>query len=307
MIVPYDLVSEQEIKWLNRVIFEGFEFPSKERLEKIRSLDKRLTSDVAFYYLEDDLPVSQVCYLIYAMKTISGNVKTGVPLAVGTLPNQRNKGYGKKVMDKVHSKMKENNCKFSILATSKRWIAHKWYEKQGYFDLATLDFFYGVIDHKKKSNWSIRNYTLSDRDIVSELFNDINKDNFGFNHRPKSFVEFRELWQDKEVSLKILLDGNEIIGFVNFVETNPKEISEINIKSDYSKVDWIRFIAKGELIINPSPHQINEFSNYPFLRYSESDAVLMIKDLDENLTSEELMQEIGVTEEKFTAHYLDRY
>lgn len=301
-MIPYD-----SVKWLNRVIFDGYEFPPKDQMAKIRQLDNRLAKEVGWYIKEDDHLVGQVCYLLYPFKTNEGLEKTEIPLAVDILSNYRGKGYGKNLMNLVHEKMIEKGCKYSILATSRRWIAYQWCKKLGYIDLASLCILYGNLDQISKPSWSIRNYSSSDEPKLSNLFNEINKDNLGFATRLSNFITLRDLWKDKEMNIKILLDGEEIVGFVNLTKSITNEISELTIKKDYSTMDWLRFLSPNETMIFPSPHQCHQLQFDKNLIHQEGDAVLMIKDLSGELSEEQLYDQIGIASNRFIAYSFDRY
>ena len=307
MLVPYDSVSNNEVKWLNRIVFSDYEFPSSNRLKKIRKLDNRLSNEVGWYIKENNSILSQVCYFIYEIKTLEGFTKVGVPMAVGTLPGYQRHGYGKLVMEKVHERMREQNCKYSLLSTSNRWLAHQWYKKMGYIDIAHLGIFYGSLDSVNNPSWSIRDFKDSDEAKLCKLYNEIHKNNLGIIKRPPNFVTLRHLWKDNQISIKILEDNKKMVGFANVVKGAFLNISELNVLNDYSELDWLRFLSTGETMINPSPHKCYPSYFGSDFRYNDGDAVMMIKDLDNNLSNNEILEQFGVNNHSFVAHSLDRY
>ena len=307
MIVSYDSVDYQEIQWLNRIVFSGYEFPHSDQMERLRQQDKRIPQDFAWYVKENNKIVSQVGYFIYNIQTLDGKLKTGIPYAVATLPNYQRKGFGKQVMEKVHERMREQGCKFSILSTSNRWLAHAWYQKHGYIDLASLCILYGSINKFFHEGWSIRPLREGDESQLASLFNELHKGKLGFITRPPNFLTFMNLWNDRKISIQVLEDAGKIIGYVNLVKSSVNDISEFVISKQYSEMDWIKFMTNGDTMIYPSPHQYFELSKYQELRFNEGDAVMMIKDLDEELTPNQIFDHLGTSEHIFTAHRFDRF
>lgn len=309
MLLSYNQVSPSDVAWLNRLVFDGYEFPNSNQLAKIKALDPRLPDEIGWYWIEDNIPVSQVCYFIYDIKTIHGFQKTGIPQAVGTIPKYRKLGFGKKVMDKIHKTMIEQDCVYSILSTSRRWKAYEWYKKMGYIDISSLGSFYGSVQplENPNPNWSIREFQSSDEPILSKLFNEINSNNYGFIRRPSNFITLRDLWKDKKINFQILEDNESVVGFFNFTPTSVNEFSEILLKPEYSVLDWIRFFSPGDSMIFPSPHQIHNPSLFSGLQYSQTDGVILIKDLTGELNSDQIYTEAGIKNNKFCAFSLDRY
>ena len=307
MITSYDHVSASQIKWFNRLVFGDYEFPSHSTMSKIRELDNRLSSEVGWYIVENNEILSQVCYFIYDIKTIDGPKKTGIPLAVATIHHARSKGYATKLMDKVHTRMVDQNCSYSILATSKKWKSYDLYKKLGYVEISTIGLLYGELEPFSNSTWSMRDYEDKDESQLAKLFNKINKKNLGIVERPINFVTLRTLWKDRIINLKILEDDKEMVGYVNLSKFAINEISEFNVIDGYSAIEWLRFMAPGETMIYPSLHQYKFFSNFSELRSNPSDAVLMVKDLEVDSSEEEILTEIGFKQGKFAMYSFDRY
>ena len=307
MIVSYDSVTHQEIQWLNRIVFSGYEFPPPDQMELLRRHDQRIPQEVGWYFKENNKIVSQVGYLIYKIQTRDGEQKTGIPYAVATLPNYQRKGFGKQLMEKVHSRMREQRCKYSILATSNRWLAHTWYQKLGYIDLASLCIVYGSINNINHEGWSIRHVKEGDESQLASLFNELHKEDLGFITRPPNFLTIMNLWNDRKISMHVLEDSGEVVGFVNLITSTVNDISELVISKKYSEMDWIKFISNGDTMIYPSPHQSFELKKNPELEHNEGDAVMMIKDLDEELAPDQIFEELGTKDNKFTAHRFDRF
>lgn len=310
MLVPFDRVSHEDIVWLNRLIFRGYEFPSKKTFANIRKIDPRVPEDVGWYVTTSGDPVSQTGYLVYSIRCRSDMQRAGVVYAVGTLPSHRGLGHAKTVMDKVHSKLVEHGCNYSILSTSRIWKAHSWYQKLGYIELAGLDTIYGKLDRKSDNpvEFSLREYKPEYEAQMAKIFDIRHQNRYGFIFQPPDFITIRSLWADKAVNFKILENDGMPVGFVNIKSGDPCTISDFVLLPTENFIAWLHYLAgDSNLELNLSPHQYNDFQKVPGLKRTAGNGVMMIKDLTEKLSEAEIKQDLGINENKFVVSSIDRW
>ncbi|MHA2169797.1 MAG: GNAT family N-acetyltransferase [Candidatus Kariarchaeaceae archaeon] len=305
-IVPYDKVNKEKIFWLNYFGLQ-YDFPLSD-IQSMRDNDDRYSPEFAWYITENDSPVSQAGLLYYLCKSTIKTEEVGIPFMICTHPGHTRKGYAKALMDFLHNKMRRKKVQFSILTTSRFRGSYQLYRNLGYDDFIRIKYFYGTLPENLDNNFKYRSAEKNEFRSFYKIFNKNFHDKFGFVIRPENFV-FRH-----QVSRKISLNHlhsliyeESLVGYAwANLESNPVDIIEI-VTDQGALLDWVSLLTRGKKFRMFMPHSfLNEEYTENNLKVIEGWGVVMIKDLEEKKSIQEIKDYFGL-EKDFIALPLDLY
>ncbi|UCG23132.1 MAG: GNAT family N-acetyltransferase, partial [Chloroflexota bacterium] len=133
-IVTYDDLDPFDILDLNVLCFNFALTP--EMVSKIRRLDRRPFPFFALYAVDQARALGQVGVFQVPLMTAQGPVEAGAIWAMCTHPAYSRQGIGSTLIQEAHKRMRSAGLPFSTHGTSRHWVAHPFYRRHGYLDLA---------------------------------------------------------------------------------------------------------------------------------------------------------------------------
>lgn len=166
---------------------------SADTVMKLRKRDLNCSEWFAMYAVENDKVLAQVGAAYPDIKTTEGKMKLGYVWGVTSLPDHARKGISRKLMEKVHSQMRDDGIEIFALSTHKSLVAHGLYETFGYVPIQDYGWGGRKIKKTKPGNIKIKVRKKSNEQTL-RLFKEFSRDAYGFVHRHLKFVEPRCLW-----------------------------------------------------------------------------------------------------------------
>lgn len=189
-IVTYDEVDPFDVLDLNVLCFNFALTP--ELVAKIRRLDRRPFPFFALYAVDQGQLLGQVGVFQVPLMTAEGPSEAGAIWAMCVHPAYSRQGIGSALLREAHRRMRSAGLPFSTLGTSRHWVAHPFYRRHGYLDLA---HFASALAQRSAlpdgvaSRWTIRQATPADLPAADDLFRRAAASKTGFSRRQDSFME----------------------------------------------------------------------------------------------------------------------
>ncbi|UCE74507.1 MAG: GNAT family N-acetyltransferase [Methanomassiliicoccales archaeon] len=301
----------QQVLELNIKCFGWFLSP--DQVKFIRGVDSRAPDYFALYAVEDETVQSQVGVVTLDTQSASGVEKVGYIWGVATRPSFARKGYAKKLMEKAHERLSAEGIRYSFLGTGKSLVAYHLYQKLGYKDLTLLKR--GLKRCKAQEQGDISFNSKINNEIIVDLFSEYSKNLFGFIKRPKNFLEVRKAWSWMPYDLVGgFFEGETPIGYV-VASTEGKviKIRELccpKIEDINKCITALESESRFEYMVLEcviGSYGISAFMESGFNLFDESWGVLMVKDLTQGNTIEEIRNSYGFEEMKFHMTSIDEY
>jgi GNAT superfamily N-acetyltransferase len=310
-ILGYDEVDGEQVLELNLKCFGWFISPKQAKI--IRSKDKHASDYFALYAVEDDIVQSQVGVVTVNTRTADGIEKVGYLWGIATRPSQARQGYATSLINEAHNRLIKEGIRYSFLGTGKSLVSYDLYKKLGYYNFTMLKR--GLMKCKDKESSGITFKTEVDNDVVETIFYEYSKDHLGFVKRPKKFLDLKKAWLIIPFDLVgVFFDGNKLIGYVVAnKEENILKIRELcclkkenimrcikaletNLEFEYFVLEWVLGSVYEE-----------QFVQSGFKIFDESYGILMLKDLNQTQSLEDIRKSYGISQGEFQMTSLDEY
>lgn len=312
-ILEYDEVDGQQVMEMNLRCFGWFFTPKQVR--KIRKVDHHLPDYFSLYAVDKEMILCQVGVARVDTQTTQGLEKIGFIWGVCTTPNCARKGYAQKLMEEAHSRLIADGIRFSVLGTGKSMVAYALYKNLGYVDFRPLSW--GLKEGQPKNHFKkgFSYASTTDNEVFVELFKGYSKSLLGFVHRPKNFLQIKKVWGWPSINMKgIFTKNSRNIGYLlaNKEKKNirifelccPKnkdvqrciEALEMRFKPQYISFEWMAGTSLMEALVGSG-----------FKLLSSSWGTIMIKDLEEKHSIDEIRRSYGLEEDRYHMTSLDIY
>jgi len=222
-IVTYDDLDPFDVLDLNILCFNFALTP--EMVSKIRRLDRRPFPFFALYAVDRGRLLGQVGVFQVPLMTTQGPVEAGAIWAMCTHPAYSRQGIGSALIREAHERMRAAGLPFSTLGTSRHWVAHPFYRRHGYLDLAN---FASALTHRKSlpneagSQLVVRKAIQADLAPANDLFRQAAVGKTGFSRRQNSFMEMMIEVGDilSMDELRMIHLGQDLVGYAAVRKSN---------------------------------------------------------------------------------------
>lgn len=312
-ILEYDEVDGQQVMEMNLRCF-GWFFTQKQ-VRKIRKVDQHVPNYFSLYAVDKEKILCQVGVSQVDTQTTQGLEKIGFIWGVCTTPNCARKGYAQKLMEEAHSRLIADGTRISFLGTGKSMVAYALYKNLGYVDFRPLSLGLKECLPKNRYRKGISYTSTTDNEVFVELFKRYSKGLLGFVHRPKNFLQIKKVWGWPPINMKgIFTKNSKNIGYLlaNKEKKNmrilelccPKKMYiqrcikalEMKFKPQFISFEWMAGTSLiGKLI------------DSGFKLLSGSWGTIMIKDLEEKHSIDDIRRLYGLKENRFHMTSIDIY
>ena len=313
-ILEYDDVNPFNVLELNLLSFRFALTPELATL--IRRLDPRPFPFLAIYAVEEGQILGQVGVFRLPMMTTNGPEEAGGIWAMATHPSYGRRGIGSLLMEEAHARMRAAGLRFSVLGTSRHWVAHPFYRRHGYQNIAN---FASILTHQDsflafESKLTVKPATREDLAEVDSLFHEVARGKFGFARRHDLFMSM--LVDIGDVmgidNLRILRLHNEVVGYavVRPSETVFK-VDDIFLRDDINIMGATAVLLQETqapyvqiTMNNHSPH-LELLRQSGFQVTDSTWDVVMAKSLTAELNDNDLRRLLGVDSNRFLMSWMD--
>lgn len=227
-IVKIDEVEDWQMTELSLACFENTF--STERARKEAEIDPRLPDWGGILYVKENGKVLSFAGIVYPRaKTKDGIERIGGISGLCSRPSEARKGNAKKLLRKLHQRMRENEARYSILGTSRGLVAYNLYRELDYKVLYRIPMAYRKTKGRKPS---IDLKKEKDPQFVKSLYEKSVEGLYGLIVREDCFWDLADVRGFPENNnLRIAYEGDERIGYALF-ETSRKHtpVKEISAK-----------------------------------------------------------------------------
>ncbi|MEM2118266.1 MAG: GNAT family N-acetyltransferase [Candidatus Bathyarchaeia archaeon] len=265
----------------------AFRWPFNQRTfeDFIKRDPRSRDSPVGFCALENDLPIGFVGVLHLSTRTMDGSVeRVGGIYGVATLPSHVRKGVSTALMKRAHEYFAEKGFRFSFLTTSRTLIAHAFYEKLGYFDVAQYPSAYKIVTHKKAELSTKKETAKFDFDKILKIYNEFSRDKTGFVIRDKEHLKMFKKGERitakqcmfSEKGYAIFRKDREGVWIRELIALTAKDMERLVSRIEQQARDMVY----DRIVLNKALLRFYESHGYMIRR--ESHSVLMAKPLTAN-------------------------
>jgi predicted acetyltransferase len=310
-ILEYDEVDGQQVLELSITCFGWYLGP--EEVKTIREVDKRVPEYFALYVVEKEEILSQVGVVTLDTQCDHGIEKVGFIWGVCTKSNAARKGAAGKLIEEAHARLADEDIGYSFLGTGKSLVAYNLYRKLGYEDFISMDRALKFSKNKKQNDVAFS--ITKSNDTIVDLFKDYSRDLLGFIRRPKNFLEVRKAWSWMPYdTVGVFCVDEKPIGYlVASKEGKVLKIRELlcpRIEDVQRCISALESEFKIHSIIYDSvigTYGIEAIMKSGFKVLDGSWGVLMVKDLHDSHTINEVQNSFGVGQGRFHMTSIDEY
>lgn len=313
-IVEYDNVDPLSILDLNLLCFRFALTP--EMAIQIRRLDKRAFPFLAIYAVDNGRVMGQTGVFRLPMMTVEGPEDVGGIWAMCTHPAYSRQGIGSLLIAEAHARMRAAGLRFVALGTSRHWVAHPFYQRQGYQDIA--HFAAALVPRtavKVGDNglYAIKatHHTLPAADA---LFRRVAAGKTGFSRRHDDFLSKMVAIGDdiRLEDLRLLYYGRDLVGYA--AVQNSEVVFKVNDILLLDEVDIVAAVT-GLLAESEAPYiQITMNSHAPQLAHLQQAGfqvafttldVVMLKPLVNSVETANVPSLFGIDINRFMVSWMD--
>ncbi len=214
-IVEYDNVDPLSVLDLNLLCFRFALTP--EMAIRIRRLDKRAFPFLAIYAVDNGRVMGQTGVFRLPVMTVEGPEDVGGIWAMCTHPAYSRQGIGSLLIAEAHARMQAAGLRFAALGTSRHWVAHPFYQRHGYQDIA---YFATALTPREvvagqSNNLYATQATLAALPEADALFRRVAAGKTGFARRHDNFLpDMVEIGGDVQLEeLRLLYHGRDLVGY----------------------------------------------------------------------------------------------
>lgn len=197
--------------------------------ETIVKTDPRLRdSPVGFFAVQNDNVIGSVGVMDMTTRTLDGSIEyVGGVYGVATLPSHVRKGVSTALMNAAHQYFKEKGYRFSLLWTSRTFVAHTMYEKLGYADWFERPTAHKILEPKKSRQAERKKDAKVDFDQILKIYDEYAKSKVGFVIRDRAYMKM--MFRFESLSIKDCI-----------IDKDGYAIFKTNIGGTWVKGTWIR-------------------------------------------------------------------
>ncbi len=308
-IVVYDDVDPFDVLDLNLLCFNFALTP--ELVAKIRHLDSRPFPFFALYVVDQDRVLGQAGVFQVPLATNEGPIEAGAIWAMCAHPAYSRQGIGSALIKEAHRRMRSAGLPFSTLGTSRHWVAHPFYRRHGYLDLAN---FASALAHQSAlpegagAHLTVRKAVQADLAQADDLFRQAAAGKTGFSRRQESFMEMMVEVGDilSMDQLRMIHFGRDLAGYAA-VQESPAllAINNFLLRDDIKVVDAAAALLRAagasyvRIVTNNHSSYLDELRQAGFKVTSSTLDVTMIKPLGRAMTLDRLYHLFDVASGRF--------
>ncbi len=218
-------------------------------------------------------------------------------------------------MEEAHSRLIADGIRFAFLGTGKSMVAYALYKNLGYVDFRPLSLGLKECQPINRYTREISYSPTTDNEVFVELFKRYSKVLLGFVIRPKNFLQIKKVWDWPSMNIKgIFTKNSKNIGYllaskekknIRILEICcPKnrdiqrciEALEMKFKPQYMSFEWMAGTSLIGAIIDSG-----------FKLLSSSWGTIMIKDLEEKQSIDDIRGSYGLEDDRFHMTSIDIY
>ena len=297
-IVAYDDLDDPfDVLDLNVLCFNFALTP--DMVAKIRQLDQRPFPFFALYAVDQDRVLGQVGVFRVPLMTADGPVEAGAIWAMCTHPAYSRQGIGSVLIREAHDQMRSAGLPFSTLGTSRHWVAHPFYRRHGYLDLAN---FASSLAHQSTlsedagSRLVVRKAAQEDLPQIDRLFRRAAAGKTGYSRRQESFMEMMIEVGDilSMDQLRVIHLGQALVGYVAVRQSESLlAINNFLLLDEIKVVDAAAALLRDasapyvRIVTNNHSRYLDDLRQAGFRVTTSTLDVTMIKSLGEPLTRDQ--------------------
>ncbi len=286
----------------------------RKLVEKVRKTDPFNSPWFRMYAVEGDQLMSQVGATYPVIETTQGKMKIGYIEAVATFPRYAKKGVARKLMNKVHEHMIEDDVDLFFLGASRTSVAPLLYSDLGYHAIGEYDW--GM---KKRQSYPKTDITLKVRrhkmENADKMFRKATKGKLGFIHRPDDYPKKKSTWgsfyqnaitfyrNEKPIGYALIRPTGEFLGIRELVCLKDKDYVPClqALENHFSKSKYAT-----RSMVGPSPSQAKIYEDYGF-RTMDTWGIHMAMDPKGKMDQKQLEELLGIDKDLFQIRVLDTY
>jgi predicted N-acetyltransferase YhbS len=184
-----------------------------DNVRKLRRQDKNCSAWFAMYATEGGNVIGQVGAAYPTVETIEGTMKLGYIWGVTTQPDKTKRGVARKLMERVHEQMIDDDVDLFALSTLRSLVAHGLYSSLGYHQVQRYGWNQRRIRRLKERRIRIKARKRSN-DQIYKLYREFSEGAYGFVHRHPKFVEPRCLWFPYVSDVCTFYRDDKAVGYV---------------------------------------------------------------------------------------------
>lgn len=212
-IFGYNEVDWQQALELNLIGFDWYLTP--DLVNKILTVDKRVSKNYAIYCVENGEVLGQLGILIDDTQTTNGIEKIGYLWTICSKPSSFRKGVATKLIEEAHARLLAENIRYSFLGTQRSLIAYNLFRKLGYSDLINSNMGFKTCEEHSRNKTDIVFSTDYKEEMIVDIFSKYSQNLLGFIHRPNNFISIRKAWEFMPLELiGVFWKNDKLIGYV---------------------------------------------------------------------------------------------
>ena len=308
-IVDYDDVDPFDVLDLNVLCFNFALTP--DLVAKIRRLDNRPFPFFALYAVDGQRVTGQVGVFRVPLMTRKGPLEAGAIWAMCTHPAHSRQGIGSALIREAHRRMRAAGLSFSTLGTSRHWVAHPFYRRHGYLDLAHFASALApqsALPDGAGAQLTIKDAVHADLARADDLFRQVAADMTGFSRRQESFLEMMvEVGDILSLNqLRMIEFGGDLAGYAA-VQESPAllAINNFLLRNDIRVVDAAAALRRASgppyvrIVTNDHSVYLEDLQQAGFAVTNATLDVTMIKPLRQAMALDQLYQLFDVASGRF--------
>ncbi len=260
---------------------------SREQVEEMIKADSRMPDwSGEMYAKKKNKVVGTVGILYPRVRLEKGVEEVGGIRNVCTRPSASDRGVATTLLKEAHSRMREEDVRYSFLMTSASFKAYSLYRKLGYEDVMQYRMAYKKVKDKKENDVQFREETWLD--FVRELYTRNTEGLLGLVIREEDFWGMAEArgWPRNDKTSIAYREG-EKIGYANFTRTRRhlvcKEIAAKGKRSLRAILERLEEEANECLVLKfVNPKHVSVLREEGFNVYNDTWDRLMVKPLGPN-------------------------
>ena len=313
-ILEYDDVDPFDVLDLNLLCLRYALTPELAR--QTRRLDTRASPFLAIYAVDNGRVVGQTGVFRLPMMTAAGPEDVGGIWAMCTHPAYGRRGIGSLLLTEAHNRMRQTGLRFAALGTSRHWVAHPFYQKHGYQNIA---HFAAALAPRSilqdiDSGLSAVKATVAALPEADTLFRQVAMGKSGFARRHDDFLpNMVAIGDDVRLEdLRLLYQGRDLIGYAAVQPSQALfKVNDILLLDECDIVSAVAaLLAESDApfvqitMNNYSPH-LARLTQAGFRVTSNTLDVVMLKSLVNDDNTPDVTLHFGLGTNKFMVSWMD--
>jgi GNAT superfamily N-acetyltransferase len=313
-VLEYDDVDPFSVLELNMLCFRFALTP--ELAAVIRRLDPRPLPFFAIYAVDEGQVVGQVGVFRLPMIMTHGPEDVGGIWAMATHPGYSRRGIGSLLIEEAHARMRAAGLRFAVLGTSRHWVAHPFYHRHEYQEIAG---FASALNHKDDippidNRLQVKKAAREHLAQIDNLFQQVSTGKIGFARRHDHFMSMMVDVGDVMGidDLRLLWSDNDLVGYAIVRPSKTVfKVDDILLRDDVSIMTATAALLREAqapyvqiTMNNQSPH-LDKLAQSGFRVTPLTWDVVMGRAMTDTISVDDLRRFVGIDSHRYLMSWMD--